>query len=226
MDIVSVLSLADELYTDRARPDAVKESITMLASLSGGASRYGAQWRLARALFFLGQQASARGTKRQLHAAAVGVGERAVALNSNRVEGHFWLGVNLALLAEASGGVKAAHSILRARSELRRAAAISEAYHDAGPLRVLGRLEHKAPWFLGGSRKRSREYFDRALAIAPANSVTMYYAAELARDCGQRQRAIDMLEELASLPVNQAWQFENERDRELARSMLKQLRKA
>ena len=38
-----------------------------------------------------------------------------------------------------------------ARSELKLALKMNEAYHDAGPLRVLGRLAHKAPRLFGGS---------------------------------------------------------------------------
>src|SRR6185436_3595772 len=108
-------------------------------------------------LFFLGQESDTNGAKRQLHAAGINAGERAIALNSERVEGHFWAGVNLALFAESNGGLRGARAVLWARSELKMAARVNENYHGAGPLRVLGRLEHKAPRLLGGSLSRSRE---------------------------------------------------------------------
>jgi hypothetical protein len=181
---------------------------------------YEHQWRLARSLFFLGQCAERAGEKKQLHSTAVKAGRRAVSSNPDRVEGHFWLGVNLALFAEASGGLRAARALLGARRELKRAAAISESYHGAGPLRVLGRLEHHAPIFLGGSRKRSLGYFERALSVATANSVTMIYMAELLLLIGARQRAFDLLQQLISLPIDPEWEFENLRDRKLAQLML------
>ena len=58
MDILAVLSRADELYRLRATPGAVKESVSLLAGAAEGADRYEVQWRLARALFFLGQEAN------------------------------------------------------------------------------------------------------------------------------------------------------------------------
>jgi hypothetical protein len=231
-----ISNLADELYRHRAEPGAVEQSVSMLAGSPESEQDYEskqnyeseqdyeAQWRLARALFFIGQQAEARDSKWRLHGAAIDAGERATRLGPERVEGHFWLGVNLALYAEASSGLSAARAVLRARAALRRAARISESYHGAGPLRVLARLEHKAPWFIGGSRKRSRCYFDRALALAPSNTVTLVYAAELAMDDGEQSRARALLERVTAGEIDPEWEFENRRDRSLARSLLEQLR--
>ena len=220
---VSVIALADQLYRDRARPGAVKESVASLSGLANAERSYEAQWRLARALFFLGQESESNEAKRQLHAAAIGSGRRAASINSGRVEGHFWLGVNLALLAEASGGFKAAKAVITARRELKRAAAISESYHAAGPLRVLGRLLHKTPWFLGGSIAQGRQYLDRALALFPSNSVTIVYAAEAALDQGDGQRARSLLEGLLALSIDGEWEFEQRRDRDIARMMLSRI---
>jgi len=213
------LSLIDDLYRRRGQPGAVEESVSLLTNSSDANHTYEAHWRLARARFFLGQCEEVSDQKRQLHSTAVQAGQRAVSSDPGRVEGHFWLGVNLALFAESSGGLGAARALLRARRELKRAAAISESYHGAGPLRVLGRLEHHAPFFLGGSRRRSLSYFERALATT-SNSVTMIYMAELLLSIGDRPRASDLLQQLVSLPIDPEWEFENLRDRQLAQSML------
>ena len=222
-DLLAAVSRADELYEQRARPEAVRESVMVLSGARGGVNLFQVQWRLARAMFFLGQQADSPSEKRQLYSSAADAGARAIALNPERVEGHFWAGVNLALYAENARAPRGVRAILRARSELERAVAISESYHDAGPLRVLARLEHKVPRLLGGNRKKSRAYFDRALAIA-RNSVTLLYAAELALDEGEQERAARLLEEIIALPSDPEWQFENSRDREIARSLLARLR--
>lgn len=224
-DILAIIGRADELYRRRGEPGAVRESVMVLSGARNGSEKYEVQWRLARALFFLGQQAETRESRRQLFSAGIGAGERAVALNYSRVEGHFWVGVNLAMYAEATGGIRGARAIRWARSELRLAVKQNEAYHDAGPLRVLARIEHKAPRLLGGNRKLSRKHFDRALDLAPRNSVTLLYRAELALDEGDRPRAIAMLESIIANPTDHDWEFENKRDSELARQMLERLRR-
>ena len=222
-DVLAVVGRADELYHQRAEPGAVRESVMVLSGAHGGSGRYEVQWRLARALFFLGQQAGVPDSSRQLYAAGIGAGERAVELNENRVEGHFWVGVNLALFAEARGGIRGVKAFRSARVELKRAIEIDERYHDAGPLRVLGRLSHKAPRILGGSRNRSRQLLDRALAIAPSNSVTLIYAAELAIANGEIDRASTLLQQIVESPIDTEWEFEYNRDRALANSLLERI---
>jgi len=225
-ELLAVVGRADELYRQRARPGMIRESVMVLSGARGGNERYEVQWRLSRAMFFLGQEADSKGARRQLHAAGINAGERAIALNHERVEGHFWAGVNLALFAESQGGIRGARAMLWARSELKLAAKLNEDYHGAGPLRVLGRLEHKAPRLLGGSRNRSRQCFDRALKVAPENSVTRLYAAELAIDEGDHDRAESLLRQIIESPVDPEWEFENRRDRELARALLEKLGRA
>jgi hypothetical protein len=223
-DLIDVLSRADSLYARRAEAEAVKESVALLSESNGKAEPYEINWRLARALFFLGQEAQSKSLKCEMHRAGIESGRKATELENARVEGRFWLGVNLALFAESVGGLRAAAALVSAKKELARAAEISAEYHDAGPLRVLGKIYHKAPWFLGGSHRQSREYFDRAIAIAPSNSVTLLYAAELAIDAGERNRAISMFEKIITLPAEGDWEFEKRRDSEIARQRLEQLR--
>ena len=222
-DLLAVVGRADDLYRTRGRAGAVRESVMILSGARGGNDRYEVQWRLARALFFLGQEATTRVTKTQLHAAGIGAGERAVALNAERVEGHFWVGVNLGLFAESRGGLRGARSLLWAKSELKLAMKINEAYHDGGPLRVLGRLAHHAPRLLGGGRRQSEKYYDRAMEIAPANTVTLLYAAELAIDSKRMPRAAHLLNVLITLPTDPDWEYESCRDRETARTLLAQI---
>jgi tetratricopeptide (TPR) repeat protein len=152
-------------------------------------------------------------------------GAWAVAESPDRVEGRFWLGVNLSIAAQELGRLKAMRAILEAKAELKKAEKIAPAYHGAGPLRVLGRIYHKAPWFVGGSNKRSRQYYDRALEIAPSNSVTLIYAAELALDMKEHERAVSLLEKIISSPIDPEWEHENLRDRRLAENLLDRLRK-
>jgi hypothetical protein len=222
-DVLAIVARADELYSQRARPGVVREAIMVLSGAKRAEERYELQWRLARALFFVGQDAPSRSDRAQLHRSGIDAGQRAILLNQERVEGHFWTGVNLAMLADARRGVRGARAVLWARGELKLSIKLRESYHDAGPLRVLGRLEHKAPRNLGGDRKRNRELFYRALVIAPDNSVTLLYAAELAIDAGEFARATELLRRIVELPIDPDWDFENRRDKEIARRLLEQL---
>src|SRR5437899_11521269 len=97
-ELLAVIGRADELYRQRAESGAVRESVMVLSGARGANDRYEVQWRLARALLFLGQEAGSRDSSRQLCAAGIADGARAVSHNDKRVEGHFWLGVVSELL--------------------------------------------------------------------------------------------------------------------------------
>jgi hypothetical protein len=137
-------------------------------------------------------------------------------MSTVRPEGHFWLGVNLALLAESGRSPSAVVQAWRARRVLLKASALDPAYHGAGPLRVLGRLEHKLPKILGGNFDRSRMHFEEALRIDPQNSVTRIYFAEMLIDLGELSFATYHLDLVLSSSFDPEWAFEIERDKRLA----------
>jgi tetratricopeptide (TPR) repeat protein len=209
---------ADALYAARENLDNVRACVRLLRAED--IHEYEVAWRLGRALFFLGQETQDKEEARSCHASAVSVCDPAAQSQPERVEGHFWLGVNLALLARVENSLKGLRHALGAKRSLTRAVRLDPAYHAAGPLRVLARLQHKLPRLLGGGTSRSRANFERAIQLAPANTVTRLYFAELLSEMGNTPRARDELEALLKTPPDPAWAFESARDREIARRML------
>ena len=226
---------ADRAYKERAEIQNVRESVELLRNACLRKDDYELAWRLSRALFFLGQEAQAQdefatGKDRlvlqaagSFHQEGANAGNNARRLDPGRVEGHFWVGVNLALLAALEPKAKAALRALQAKRALQRAVAIDAAYHGAGPSRVLARLQHKLPRWLGGGRRRARANFERATAIAPSNTVTRIYFAELLLEVGETSRARSELEWVLSVPFDPDWGFEIARDQRRAKEMLASL---
>ncbi|HKS26377.1 MAG TPA: TRAP transporter TatT component family protein [Pyrinomonadaceae bacterium] len=212
-----IRAIADGLYMEREETESVRRSLEILREAPDD---YEALWRLGRAHFFLGQEAGTRDEARSHYTAGVRAGRSAVRVSQDRVEGHFWLGVNLALLAQLRKPLGAIRAALEARRELKRAVSIDAGFHGAGPLRVLARLESKLPLILGGGRARARSHFEEALRLAPSNTVTRIYFAELLLECGEHERARAELEALLAIPFDAAWAFEIRRDRERAGQML------
>ncbi|HEX8920454.1 MAG TPA: TRAP transporter TatT component family protein [Pyrinomonadaceae bacterium] len=215
-------SRADALYDGRERMENVRASVTLLEE-AARANEYEALWRLGRALFFLGQEAEEKAKTRSFHARAVSFCRRAARIQPERVEGHFWLGVNLALMAEVENPLNALRHALSAKRSLVRAVHLDPAYHAAGPLRVLARLQHKLPRLFGGGTLRARDNFERAIQLAPANTVTRLYFAELLAELGDKARARIELETILNAPHDSRWAFESARDKKIARKMLDEL---
>ena len=227
-----LLVTADTSYAARAEITKVRQSAETLRAALAKSESYDLAWRLSRALFFLGQEERTtkhdllqdQSAQRQLtcgwHAAGADSGRRAIAQQPQYVEGHFWTGVNLALLAAVEPRRRALVHVLQAQRALLKAIAIAPDYHAAGPLRVLGRLQHKIPRLLGGGQRRAFTSFERAIARAPTNTVTRIYFAELLLDMGEHDRAVAELEAVLMMPLDAEWNFEIKRDQIRAMEML------
>ena len=215
----NLIERADALYAEREDLENVRESLRLLQNAQA-LDDYDANWHLGRALFFIGQESAQAAETREAHRRAAHVCRRAALAQPARVEGHFWLGVNLALLAQTENPINALRHARQAKRALERAVGLDPAYHDAGPLRVLARLEHKLPRLFGGSRTRARSHFEEALRLAPTNTVTRLYFAELLLDERDNTHARTQLEAVISAPLNPDWSFETKRDQRLAQEML------
>jgi tetratricopeptide (TPR) repeat protein len=217
-----IIKRADALYDMREDLKNIHASVELLQGNECD-DDYEVAWRLGRSFFFLGQEARSEREARAYHASGASTCQRAASLKPSRVEGHFWLGVNLALLAQFETSLKALGYALRALRALQRAVRLDAGYHAAGPLRVFARLQHKLPTLLGRGRKRARVNFERAINLAPANTVTRLYYAEMLMEMGDKAGARHQLESLLNAPLDAAWTFESKRDRAIARRMLSEM---
>jgi tetratricopeptide (TPR) repeat protein len=225
--VLAIAARADALYSARSTIQAVRESVETLRSCQTPndyePDDYEIDWRLGRALFFLGQEAACDSEGREHFTEGASVCKRAIRASPERVEGHFWCGVNLALRAQLERPWAAFWLAFSAKSELTAAVRIDAAYHAAGPLRVLGRLQHHLPVYLGGGLKRAAALYREAIRLAPSNTVTRLYFAELLAHAGDKEGARKELLFLLHLPNDPEWEFELERDRQRAREILKRL---
>lgn len=225
--ITDLIKRVDEAYAQRANHERVHQSIELLRQSKDVETEFELAWRLGRAHFFIGQQLSEAEEMNEAfnsHRDGFKACAKAVIAQRARVEGHFWLGVNLALAAQARRSLAAVSMTLRARNSLTRAIEIDESYHAAGPLRVLARWHHKAPRVLGARLKLAYRNYERALAIAPDNTVTRLYFAELLFEQHERERAREELEAVLAVSPDEWWEFETKRDQAIATTMLSQIK--
>lgn len=220
--LMNILYQADELYAGRADISRVRESVELLRS-DIRASRFEVQWRLSRAYFFLGQQAKTPAEARRYYDEGGTAGRSAAFSEPDRVEGHFWLGVDLALTASMISGWSAGFIALPARQVLLRAVRIGPEYHGAGPHRVLARLMSRMPLLLGGGSSAARRHFEAAVRFDPTNTVTRIFYAEFLRSKRKTEEARKHLQAVIDAPPDDNWAFEQARDRELARQWLTEL---
>jgi tetratricopeptide (TPR) repeat protein len=98
----------------------------------------------------------------------------------HRVEGPYWLAMNLCGQADEGGKLLGRKLLPRILEELQRAVALDETYDQAGAHRVLGRIYYEAPgWPLSvGDLQKSRQHLQAAVRLAPATSTNHLYLAQ------------------------------------------------
>jgi tetratricopeptide (TPR) repeat protein len=146
---------------------------------TAGADRTSILARLGHACFLLGQlvpESQAMGNYQQGQSYA----ETLIREEPNRVEGHYWLALNLCGQADVGGKLLGRRLLPRILDELQRAVALEAAYDQAGAHRVLGRIYYEAPgWPLSvGDMQKSRQHLQAAVRLSPATSTNHLYLAE------------------------------------------------
>ncbi len=147
-----------------------------------------------------------------------------VSIKPDGVEGHYWIALNLAGIAEASAR-QALNLLPTILGHLESARSIDQAYDQAGPLRVLGRIYCKAPpWPISeGDLDKSLLYLSTAVSIAPWNSTNHLYLAKTFIELDRIDEALFELEQ--TLSSTQAVTPRNlEEDQTEARDLIQELR--
>jgi tetratricopeptide (TPR) repeat protein len=113
-----------------------------------------------------------------------------------RVEGYYWLALNLCGICQLSPAGRALSIVPMIAENLELALAIDASYDQGGPLRVLGRIRCKAPpWPLSeGDLKQSLNLLRIAAKIAPDNSTNHLYLAETLIQLGEAEEACTELD--------------------------------
>ena len=199
------LEQADRLLVDpHVDKDKALQAFTMYESLlpPAGAQRLPVLERLARASFILGDIAD-KGQRRLYYEQGRQYAQTILQEYPQRVEGHYWLGMHLAGLADVNR-LQGRRLLPQILEELERSAAIDPGYDQAGAYRVLGRIYYEAPGrpLSVGDVNKSLDLLKKATTLAPANSTNHLYLAETLMKLGQQDQAKQELQKVLAASQN------------------------
>ncbi len=185
-----------------------------------GAQRLPVLERLARGSFFLGDVAEP-GQRRLYYEQGRQHAQTILQDYPHSVAGHYWLGLNLAGLADVNR-LQGRRLLPQILAELERAAAIDPGYDQAGAYRVLGRIYYEAPGrpLSVGDVNKSLDLLKQAAALAPANSTNHLYLAETLLKKGQEDQAREELQKVLAASQNADGPRGLEADRRKAREII------
>jgi tetratricopeptide (TPR) repeat protein len=190
------LQEADRLFTygeDQARD---RQALALVESaLSTDGNNYEWLWRAARAHYYVGDEAPNSG-KLQHFERGIGYAQRAVALQPNAVEGHFWLGANYGGYSEVKGMFSALRTVKKIRAEMETVLRLNDRYEEGRAYLALGELDRQLPRLLGGNPQRALARLEQGLKVAPQNLELKYALAQTYQENGRNADARRQLNEL------------------------------
>jgi tetratricopeptide (TPR) repeat protein len=202
--LAQVLARVDELHKRRDDRTAWAEEQSLVQSaLARGPQDYEVLWRAARFHFWLaddpGQSAEQRS---RVGKEGWDLAERAIAINPNRVEGHYWAAVCMGNYALGLGIVKALAKGMEGkfRERLGRAGQLDGRYQHGAIEVAWGRFFDKLPW-PKRDREQAEAHLKRAIEINSMNLRARVYLASSYIDQDRFAEAKRLLDEVAGAPA-------------------------
>jgi hypothetical protein len=218
----SLLAQADAAYAKREDVPQAKIAMITYERLAGSDPKMAVEafWKASRSAWWLGEHAKERTEKLDLFQTGMNLSKKAIALNPESVDAHFWLGCNEGSYGDTKGVLKSLSMVKPIRHEMAEVIRLNDRYDGGGAWRVLGVVDYKVPGLMGGSKKRAKEELDKSFAVEPNNPFTLYYLAEFYKitgDDAKKKTEIDALHLLQVSPdlVPEYKMLQEKADREL-----------
>lgn len=217
----TLVAQGDDLYAQRGDLAKAKEALAKYQeALAAGEDAYGAYWRMARAEYWIGDHTPDKTEKKRIFEQGIYHGKRAVQLNPDKADGHFWLGVCYGVYGEAKGVLKSLSLVKPIKEAMQRVLEIDPAYDKGGADRVLGRVYYELPGFAGGSKKKSLEHLLKAMEYGPRVGLNLLYLADTYIALGEVDKAREYLETILTMEPEPDLIPETAEEREQARKKL------
>lgn len=162
---------------------------------------YETAWKLAMARYWLGNHVP-EAERRKQYEAGIEAARTAIALEPNKVEGHFWMSANTGMMAESFGIMAGLKYRKQVREEAEKAITIDARYRQGASYRILGRWYFKVPGLFGGNKDKSVENLQKALSYNSNSTIANYFLAETLLDMGKKAEAKAALRKVLDAPLD------------------------
>ena len=197
-EVNALMKGADVLWLQSTDPDKALKTISLYEKvLELEPNNYEALWKIAHSYFIIGdalpETEEFKNRHKECGEKGMSYAKRALAINPEGIEGHYYYGLSIAQYSIGISIVKALIKGLGPEYEkhLGKAIEINKLYDYAGPIRAMGRYWYRLPWPKRNINK-SIDYLKKAEALAPLSTRGRVYLAESCikggkKDCAREQ---------------------------------------
>lgn len=218
-----LIAQGDALFFEMTDMDTANKALELYRqALSMLDNKYEAYWRMARIHYFIGAHTESKKEQKTLFSQGVYYATKAVALEPERPDGHYWLGVNNGKVGETRGVLKSLALVKPIKAAMNKVIELDRTYEDGGADRVLGRVYFKLPGFAGGSKDKSKEHLEKSKELGPNDPVTRVYLAETYLALKEVEKARAELEYVLNMESDPTWVVSLEDSKQDARKLLEE----
>lgn len=218
----------DSLWEERKDVEKAKASITDYQKvLEIDENNYEAYWKISRSYFYLGDRLpetkEMRDRHKEMGIEGMRYAEKAIELNPQGIEGHYYYTLCLAQYSIGISIIKALAKGLGSKYEkhMGKALEINKNYDNAGPLRAIGRYWYRLPWPKRDTKKSIR-YLKEAVELAPTNIRGRVYLAESYLKAKEKKLAREHLQKAIEIVPDFTHEVDAKRWKERAGVLLKE----
>ena len=192
---------ADRLFSRGDMPTQDQQALVILESaLTAEGKNYDLLWRVARSAYYVGDF-GVEADKLKHFDRGIALAQRAIALQPNSVEGHFWLAANYGGKAQLVGALKALSTVKKIRNEMQIVVKLNDAYENGNAYLALGEIDRELPGVMGGNKKRALGLYEQGLKVAPENLDLKVALSKAYKDAGRKDEARRLLEDVIKAPT-------------------------
>ncbi|KPJ58465.1 MAG: hypothetical protein AMJ42_03225 [Deltaproteobacteria bacterium DG_8] len=218
----------DSLWEERRDVEKARASIDSYKKvLEIDKDNYEAYWKISRSYFYLGdllpEIKEMRNQHKEIGIEGMRYAERAIELNPQGIEGHYYYTLSLAQYSIGISIIKALAKGLGSKYEkhIGKALEINKNYDNAGPLRAIGRYWYRLPW-PKRDIKKSISYLEEAVTSAPNNIRGRVYLAESYLKDGKKELAREQIQKALEIVPDLNHEVDAQRWKERAKELLKE----
>lgn len=214
----------DLLYAGREQLANVRQAADIWeARLTANSREFESAWKLARACYWLGGHVPAD-EQRQQYERGIKAATRAVELEPQKPEGHFWMAADMGAMAESFGlraGIRYRGPI---KNALETVLKLDPSYQQGSADRALGRWYFRVPRLFGGSKDKAVEHLKKSLTYAPESTATHFFLAESYLDMDRPDEARREAKLVLDAPLDPEWTPEDREFKQKAADLLKRIK--
>jgi len=219
------ITQADQLYGQREDLLQLRRGIVSLRqALTKDPGNYDAAWKLSKFNYYLATHTDDSKERDDAFKAGIEAGKTAVQLQTQKPDGHFWLGANYGGAAEESA-IQGLATVNDIRNEMDTVLRLDEGYQNGSAYMVLGLVDLDAPGIVGGDPKKAVEEMEKGLRFGDPNAFLHLHLAEAYAKVGRNDDARKEIKKILSMTPDPNYMPEYKEASADAQKLLDQINK-